>query len=68
MQVCRPGYPSSGLRDLDYTRAWVLRFVRWYNDEHHHSGLSFLTPEQRHGGRGEAILKQRKEVYEAAKA
>ena len=28
----------------------------WYNNEHHHSG------------RGEAILKHRKEVYKAAKA
>ena len=64
----RPSYPASGFRDLDYARAWVLRFVRWYNNEHHHSGLNFLTPEQRHSGQGEAILEGRKQVYEAAKA
>ena len=45
-----------GVKDLDHARTWALKFVRWYNNEHHHSG------------RGEAILKRRKEVYEAAKA
>ena len=64
----RPSYPASGFKDLDHARTWALKFVRWYNNEHHHSGLNFLTPEQRHSGRGEAILKRRKEVYEAAKA
>ena len=33
-------------------RAWVMRFESWYNTEHRHSGLNFVTPEQRDAGRG----------------
>jgi hypothetical protein len=52
----RPGYPASGMRDLGHARAWVLKLIRWYNNEHRHNGLNFLTPEQRHSELGEAIL------------
>ncbi len=38
-----------------------------YNHEHKHSGLKFLTPAQRHDGRGATVLERRKQVYEAAK-
>ena len=40
----------------------------WYNYNHHHSGIKFLTPHQRHSGQGEEILKKRHQLYEAAKA
>lgn len=63
----RPGYPRKGLASIEDARTWVLKFARWYNKEHHHSGLNFLTPEQRHNGHGEAVLANRKAVYEAAK-
>jgi len=63
----RPGYPRKGLASLEDARTWVLKFARWYNKEHHHSGLNFLTPEQRHNGLGQAVLVNRKAVYEAAK-
>lgn len=63
----RPGYPRKGLASLEDARTWVLKFARWYNKEHHHSGLNFLTPEQRHNGLGQAVLANRKAVYEAAK-
>lgn len=64
----RPEYPSAGFADLDEARAWVMRFVQWYNTEHRHSGLNFVTPEQRHTGRAEGIMTQRIEVYETARA
>lgn len=63
----RPGYPTKGLATIDDARAWVLKFVRWYNKKHRHSGLNFLTPDQRHNGESELILSNRKAVYEAAK-
>ncbi|MBM7560903.1 hypothetical protein JOC49_000417 [Fusibacter tunisiensis] len=63
----RPGYPRKGLASIEDARTWVLKFARWYNKEHHHSGLNFLTPEQRHSGQGKAVLANRKAVYEAAK-
>jgi putative transposase len=64
----RPNYPIGGFVDLDEARNWVLGFVRWYNKDHRHSGLNFLTPEQRHTGQYKEILIKRKVVYEAAKA
>jgi putative transposase len=62
----RPNYPLSGFEDLTQARKWVLSFVRWYNHEHRHSGLNFLTPYQRHTGLDQEILEKRREVYEQA--
>jgi len=45
----------------------VLGFVRWYNDEHHHSAIRFVTPNQRHKGEDLQILTQREEIYRQAK-
>lgn len=64
----RPGYPSKGFADLTEARTWVLAFVRWYNQEHRHSGLNFLTPNQRHDGSTDEIFEKRKQVYEQAKS
>ena len=47
---------------------WGAEFVNWYRVDHHHSGIKFLTPSQRHNGEGEAIMQKRIKVYEAAKA
>jgi putative transposase len=63
----RPSYPLSGFEDLTHARKWVLSFVHWYNHEHRHSGLNFLTPYQRHTGLDQQILEKRQEVYEQAK-
>jgi transposase InsO family protein len=64
----RSAYPADGFADLADARAWVLEFVRWYNTEHRHSALRFVTPEQRHSGDGAAILEQRQALYEQARA
>ena len=64
----RPAYPSRPFEDLLAARQWVGRFVRWYNEEHRHSAISFVTPAQRHAGQDVTLLQQRTEVYEAAKA
>lgn len=63
----RPEYPVEGFATLEDARAWVMRFVQWYNIEHRHSGLNFVTPEQRHTAQAEAIMQRRIEVYEAAR-
>lgn len=47
--------------------AGLLDFQRWYNEEHRHSGLKFVTPGQRHWGEDIAILEQRRQLHEAAK-
>ncbi len=64
----RPGYPRHGFASLEAARAWVAAFVRWYNEEHRHSGIQYVTPEQRHGGKDVAILDRRRSVYEAARS
>lgn len=62
-----PTYPRRPFADLTQAREWVARFVYWYNEIHRHSGISFVTPSQRHAGLDSAILNRRKEVYEHAR-
>ena len=45
----------------------VSRFVEWYNTEHLHSAIRFVTPGSRHLGEDPAILAKRSVVYEKAK-
>jgi transposase InsO family protein len=63
----RPAYPTGGFTSLDQARAWVDRFVRWYNTEHLHSGIRYVTPADRHSGRDVEILANRRRVYERAR-
>ena len=63
-----PQWPSQGFASLEAARTWVKTFVDWYNDEHCHSGIKFVTPSQRHEGLDVEILAKRHEVYQAAKA
>jgi transposase InsO family protein len=63
----RPDYPSKPFGSLEETREWTLRFARWYNHEHKHSGLKFVTPAQRHCGQDAEILRHREQVYQDAK-
>ena len=63
----RPNYQPKGFETIDEARGWCTRFVQWYRYEHHHSGIQFLTPADRHAGKSEIILNQRHQVYEAAK-
>lgn len=63
----RPSYPGRFLTIAD-ARRWVTAFVAWYNDDHQHSGIRFVTPSERHDGRETALLAQRHRVYLAARA
>ena len=63
----RPGFPDKPFESLGHARAWVADFVLWYNGEHRHSGIRFVTPGERHRGDDIAVLEQRKVVYEAAR-
>lgn len=64
----RPGYPSQAFADMIEARRWVTGFADWYNKEHLHGAIRFVTPAQRHAGENQPILRRRKMVYEAAKA
>jgi transposase InsO family protein len=62
-----PDFPSSPFEDLAAARRWVEAFVRWYNTQHLHSAINFVTPEDRHSGADKAILARRAIVYENAR-
>jgi transposase InsO family protein len=62
-----PAYPAKPFESIHQARTWVHNFVTWYNTQHRHSGIAFVTPEQRHQGQDHQILQKRKSVYEAAK-
>lgn len=60
-------FPEDPFASLNEARIWVEKFVHWYNDEHQHSAIKFVTPNQRHNGLDKAILENRKAVIEHAR-
>jgi len=67
MKYCSQ-YPSRPFATLAEARQWVTAFVRWYNEEHRHSAIRFVTPAQRHARQDQQLLAAREAVYAAAKA
>ena len=63
----RPTYPEQPFTDLMSARRWVTEFVDWYNCEHLHSAIKFVTPEQRHRGLDKDLLAKRTRVYRKAR-
>ena len=59
----RPAFPAKGCADLDVARAWADYFTAWYNTEHRHSGIRYVSPAQRHAGEDVAILAARHELF-----
>uniref|UniRef100_UPI00356B6A59 transposase n=1 Tax=Vibrio parahaemolyticus TaxID=670 RepID=UPI00356B6A59 len=59
-----PSWPSKGFASLEDSRAWIDRFVEWYNNEHKHRGLNYVTPSERHAGKDSEILQKRAAVLE----
>ena len=57
----RLGYPEY-FRSLEDAFAFCQRFVTWYNTEHCHGALDYLTPNQMHEGKGLAIQTHRNHV------
>lgn len=64
----RPEFPAQGFADLEHARAWAAAFVHWYNHEHRHSAICYVTPAQRHAGDDHAILAARHNLYTQAKS
>ena len=58
-----PAYPDRPFESITVAREWVKIFVRWYNGTHRHSGLKYVTPEQRHRGQDTALLEARSRLY-----
>jgi putative transposase len=62
-----PGYPKRFGSIMD-ARNWVRKFIAWYNEYHHHSGIGLMPPKVVHYGEGEKLRAQRALVLEAAYA
>jgi transposase InsO family protein len=63
----RPEFPAKGFESLSEARAWAAEFVRWYNVDHRHSGIRYVSPQQRHDGQDQAILAARHTLYTQAR-
>ena len=63
----RPEFPLKGFADLGAARQWAARFVQWYNHEHRHSGIRYVTPGQRHAGQDRRLLTARHALYQDAR-
>lgn len=59
----RPEFPARGFETLDDARRWAADFVHWYNVEHLHSAIRYVSPAARHEGRDHPILARRHAVY-----
>jgi putative transposase len=64
----RPQFPAAGFASLEDARCWASEFVDWYNHEHRHSGIRFVTPAERHAGHDGQILASRHALYVNARA
>lgn len=62
-----PAYPCTPFAGITPAERWVERFVAWYNLEHRHSAIRYVTPDERHCGRESAILGRRHELYRRAR-
>jgi transposase InsO family protein len=62
----RPGYPGR-FESVESVRTWAHRFFAWYNHEHRHSGIRWVTPQERYTGADVAILSARAQLYEQAR-
>ena len=63
----RPQLPVKPLQSLLHARRWVTQLVHWYNHQHRHSAIGFVTPHQRHVQIDRSLLSNRVAVYEAAR-
>lgn len=63
-----PKWPAQGFETLAEARGWVQSFMQWYNFEHQHSKIQFVTPAQRHHHKDAEILAKRQALYQQAKA
>jgi transposase InsO family protein len=61
------GYPAF-FKDLEHARWWFSAFVNWYNTEHRHSSIGYVTPQQRHAGTDLQLFEKRNAAISQAHA
>lgn len=63
----QPEFPAR-FDGIAHARTYLRRFFAWYNDEHRHSGIGFMTPAAVHFGQATVIDAQRRRVLQTAYA
>jgi putative transposase len=63
-----PTYPRMPFVDANGASRWVASFVDWYNSEHRHSAIRYVTPDERHYGHERDVLAARSDLYSRARA
>jgi len=61
----RPDFPER-FGCIEDARAHCQQFFHWYNNNHRHSGIGFMTPTAVHHGQAQALFQQRAETLDAA--
>jgi putative transposase len=56
-----PSFPGK-FTNREQALEWGRRFFPWYNHEHHHSGIAYLTPADMHCGRAGTVVDGRHRV------
>lgn len=53
-----PEYPGR-FRDLEESQEYFQKYFKWYNEQHYHSGIDYVTPLQAHNGLRDKIVAER---------
>ncbi len=61
----RPDFPER-FNCMEEARAYCRVFFPWYNEEHRHSGIAYMTPHSVHFGLAQAMLITRQAALDAA--
>jgi putative transposase len=61
----RPDFPDR-FGQIEDARSFSRDFFDWYNQDHRHSGLAFLTPADVHFGRADAVVDARQRALDRA--
>lgn len=62
-----PQWPAEGFASLEAARHWVKVFTDWYNGEHRHSRIRYVTPNERHARKDKQILKRREHLHQESR-
>lgn len=62
----KPDYPVR-FETLQEAREWIMKFVHWYNTQHRHSSLDYVTPQEMRTGAAKDIFKKRNATIETFK-
>lgn len=63
----RPQHPLKPFDTLEEARRFADQLLTWYNTEHRHCKIGYVTPQERHQGHDIALLANRQRVYERAR-